>query len=117
MIDVWYGSQRMGALQRSAPLNNALIFREMPEITFPQEFREIVISLTRHTEIIEHFDLVRSGLSIFEYVDQILGMPIEELVVTELVYRDAVSVSWLKVVAEDIDQYEMLFDQRDFIPR
>jgi hypothetical protein len=107
----------MGALQRGAPLNNLLVFREMPAGSFlSADIRETVFSLIRHTQTVEKVELVRSSMSIFEYVDQMLGLDIEELVVTECPNMDAVRVSWLKVVADDIDQYEFLFDQPDFIP-
>jgi hypothetical protein len=107
----------MGALERSAPLNNLLVFREMPMGSFlSEDISETVFSLIRHTETVEKIFLMRLNMSIFEYVDQLFGMRIEELVVTECPHIDAVRVSWLKVVADDIDQYEFLFDQPDFIP-
>jgi hypothetical protein len=107
----------MGTLQRGVPLNNLLVFREMPAGSFlSADIRETVFSLIRHTETVEKIALMRSNMSIFEYVDRMLGLNIEELVVTECPHIDAVRVSWLKVVADDIDQYEFLFDQPDFVP-
>jgi hypothetical protein len=107
----------MGTLQRGVPLNNLLVFREMPAGSFLSEnISETVFSLIRHTETVEKIFLMRLNMSIFEYVDQILGLRVEQLVVTECPHIDAVRVSWLKVVADDIDQYEFLFDQPDFIP-
>ncbi|AGC36199.1 hypothetical protein B7L88_gp089 [Rhizobium phage RHEph10] len=107
----------MGALNISAPKHERVIrLAERDEAGNAVAFSERAFSLTTQTDLVDRADLMRSGLEIQEWIINMLQVDPRICSVNEDPINLGYRVTRPAIIAGDIDEYEFLFDQRDFIP-
>ncbi len=113
MIQVWYQGKNVGTLHRSVPFSRkALTFTEVDATD--GRISERTFSLNRTTTHIPYE--VENRTPLRSYLKHELGLAETQVAIRRNELCAQYEVSWLTIVATDLDAYEYLFDQSEFDP-